>query len=238
MIRTVACLFLCCLAAAGLRAHAGEAAGSDAERNALKKLGGFVGEWRGSGQIKDSGGRDAWVEESEWSWDFKGGHAAIVFKTPKGRFYTAGRLTAGEKENTYVLTATPTEGKENEVFSGEFKDGELVLTNDKAPANRPTRLTLGLVAGGKRLVMGYQRSPRKDKFEPFAELGLTLKGSGFGKSIDMRECIVTGGMGKIAVSHKGTTYYVCCGGCKEAFDENPEKEIADWKARKAAELKK
>jgi YHS domain-containing protein len=45
---------------------------------------------------------------------------------------------------------------------------------------------------------------------------------------------VTGGLGKIQVSFGGNTYYVCCTGCRDAFNENPAKMIAEYKARKAA----
>ncbi len=46
-------------------------------------------------------------------------------------------------------------------------------------------------------------------------------------------CVVTGGLGKIAVTYKGQTYYVCCSGCKDAFEENPEKILKEFEARKA-----
>jgi len=41
------------------------------------------------------------------------------------------------------------------------------------------------------------------------------------------ECVVSGGLGTMAVQHKGETYYVCCSGCLEAFKESPEKYIAE-----------
>ena len=40
------------------------------------------------------------------------------------------------------------------------------------------------------------------------------------------ECIVTGGAASIAVSFQGKTYYVCCSGCRDAFNEDPAKIIA------------
>jgi YHS domain-containing protein len=36
------------------------------------------------------------------------------------------------------------------------------------------------------------------------------------------------------VSYMGQTYYVCCSGCRDAFNENPAKIIAEYKARKKA----
>ena len=41
------------------------------------------------------------------------------------------------------------------------------------------------------------------------------------------ECIVTGGKGTIALTHKGQTYYVCCSGCKGVFDDDPDAVIAE-----------
>ena len=47
------------------------------------------------------------------------------------------------------------------------------------------------------------------------------------------ECIVTGGLGTMQVSFGGNTYYVCCTGCRDAFNDDPAKIIAEYKARKA-----
>ena len=33
------------------------------------------------------------------------------------------------------------------------------------------------------------------------------------------------------VSYKGETFWVCCSGCADAFKENPEKYIAEFKAK-------
>jgi YHS domain-containing protein len=54
---------------------------------------------------------------------------------------------------------------------------------------------------------------------------------------DGPECVVTGGKGTIAINYKGATYYVCCSGCKQAFNENPEKILAEYKQRVAARNK-
>jgi ribosomal protein L24E len=61
----------------------------------------------------------------------------------------------------------------------------------------------------------------------------TKEGESLGKREKKNECVVTGGLGTMAVSYKGETYYVCCSGCADAFKEDPEKYIAEYKARKA-----
>ena len=75
------------------------------------------------------------------------------------------------------------------------------------------------------------------RFANLSEVGYTRKGSGFGKQADAHECIITGGKGTIQVSYKGQSYWVCCTGCRDAFNENPEKEIAAYKKRKEEEKK-
>jgi YHS domain-containing protein len=35
----------------------------------------------------------------------------------------------------------------------------------------------------------------------------------------------------MAVSYNGQTYYVCCSGCRDAFNENPAKIIAEFKKK-------
>jgi YHS domain-containing protein len=36
------------------------------------------------------------------------------------------------------------------------------------------------------------------------------------------------------VSYMGVTYYVCCSGCRDAFNENPAQIIREYLAKKKA----
>ena len=40
------------------------------------------------------------------------------------------------------------------------------------------------------------------------------------------------------VSYKGKTYHVCCSGCKDLFNENPEAILAEAAERQKAKEKK
>jgi YHS domain-containing protein len=85
----------------------------------------------------------------------------------------------------------------------------------------------------------YQKRRETSKFlTRVAEVGYTRAGTSLAvEGAGEIECIVTGGKGTIKVSYKGQTYYVCCSGCKIAFEEDPEGVIAEYK-RKVAERKK
>ena len=66
-------------------------------------------------------------------------------------------------------------------------------------------------------------------------VGVTKEGEPFAVAPGQAgpECIVSGGPGTIAVTYKGQTYYVCCGGCRSAFLDEPEKFIQEAAAKKA-----
>ena len=64
-------------------------------------------------------------------------------------------------------------------------------------------------------------------------LGIISEGESLAAKEKKLECVVSGGLGKIRIDFKGTTYYVCCTGCRDAFLENPEKYIKEYEARKA-----
>ena len=51
-------------------------------------------------------------------------------------------------------------------------------------------------------------------------------------------CIVTEGRGTIQVSYKGKTYWVCCSGCRDLFNDKPESVLAEAAARQKATAKK
>jgi YHS domain-containing protein len=60
----------------------------------------------------------------------------------------------------------------------------------------------------------------------------TRAGESLGPTEVKNICVVSGGLGKIQVSYKGETFWVCCSGCADAFKDNPEKYIAEFKAKK------
>ena len=64
-----------------------------------------------------------------------------------------------------------------------------------------------------------------------SEVGYTRRGSDFGKRANFVECIVSGGKGTIPVVFEGKKYYVCCGGCRDYFRDNPEEVLREYHQR-------
>jgi hypothetical protein len=86
-----------------------------------------------------------------------------------------------------------------------------------------------------RFLYRYEVQPTdRPAFTRLYQVGVTKEGEPFaGKGDALPECIVSGGLGKIQVSYKGQTYFVCCSGCRSAFNDAPEKFIKEAAAKKA-----
>lgn len=220
-------------------ADAGDRVAGD--KRALAPMQAYVGGWRGVGQRRRGSSRGAWTEKCDWSWRFDDGRAELVATLGDAKYFSALRLQAGDGPGEFVLLAIPSvsDAKVDVVeprrFAGTLDDGTLVLTADEAPGGEPARISVRLVAGGDRMVVLYEKR-LGDVYSRLGEVGSTRVGSSFAKSAASGpECIVTGGLGTIAVEYQGKKYFVCCSGCKELFDEDPAAVIEDYRKRKAEE---
>jgi len=215
------------------------------DKQTLAPLQVYVGGWRGVGQIRRGSSQGAWTETADWAWSFDGDRAALVFDSPEGKYYRSGRLQGGEKSGSFELFAKRPDGKTEDHFVGRIDDKEqlvLVAAREKTSEQAkeaevwPDRVSLRTVADGDRLLMLYERQlPGADRFTRLAEVGYTRQGSSFAKGSSQPECVVTGGLGTIEVTYKGKTYLVCCTGCRDLFNDDPEGVLADYRERKAQE---
>ena len=207
----------------------------EAAKGKLAPLQNFVGEWKGVGQRERGKNEGAWIEKSAWAWKFDGDKAAIGFAASDAKYLPSGAITPTKNAGEFQLDVT-TADKTTISYTGKLADDKLVLESAAAPAGLPQRITLRLVAEGKRLVALYEtKSPASDRLVRLAEVGYTRVGSDFGKGSQGRECLITGGLGTIAVTYDGKTYYVCCTGCKDYFDEDPKRAVEEYLAKKKAE---
>jgi hypothetical protein len=207
------------------------------DKQALAPLQAYVGGWRGVGQLRRGSSRGAWSEQSDWSWRFDAGRAELVGDVAGAKFFSRLRLQAADRPGEYVLLAAPAAGKQSDSrrFVGTLEGDTLALTAAGAPDGQPARITLRLVAGGDRMVVLYEKR-QGEVYSRLGEVGSTRKGSSFAKTAASGpECIVTGGLGTIAVEYEGKKYFVCCSGCKELFDDDPAAVIEEYRQRKAQE---
>jgi ribosomal protein L24E len=210
-----------------------------ADTQALAVLQDYVGGWKGVGQPRRGSTKDAWIEQADWAWRFADGRASLVFQSRDGKWFRAAELRAVGANGQFELVATPLDGQARERFTGKLSEGRLVLDAVEPAAGRPAQIIIRQVAGGDRLLISYLQQAAGSKFlSPLAEVGYTRKGSNFGKGTSGPECVVTGGYGSMSVEHDGQTFYVCCSGCRDLFNDDPQAVIAEYRQRKAAQREK
>lgn len=235
MIRIGSCLLALALVALTL-ADDQPAPPLERQKVELAKVQALVGAWRGVGQPQRGSTRGSWTEECEWKWRFDKGVAELVFESAKAKYFSSGALRFVGGEQPFLLSAKAADAELH--YRGSIgADGALVLDAQTPSESAPARVTIRLVAGNDRMIMLLERKSGEN-FARLAELGATRKGSGFGKGATYIECIVTGGLGTIEVSHEGKTYHVCCTGCLEVFRDDPAGTVKEYLARKEEEKAK
>ncbi len=206
----------------------------DKAKEALRELGEFIGPWKGNGAPVKAKPAPAelWTEQIEWSWKFKDGDAWIVFKVEKGKFVKEGELRYLPAKKVYQFTLTDPKG-EKRVFEGEYKDNYLTLERTDEKTQELQKIVMNTAAEGVRFIYRYERKPEgKTQFIKDYQVAATKVGESLGKTEKKNECVVSGGVGTMAVTYKGETFYVCCSGCRDEFNANPEKYVREFKAKK------
>jgi hypothetical protein len=204
-------------------------------KEALKELNDFIGEWKGNGapvKAKPTS-QELWSETMSWGWRFKGDDAWLTLTIKDGKYLKGGELRYLPDKKRYQLTAIDL--KDNKlVFEGEYKDSYLKLERVDPDKKETQRITMNLAAEGVRFIFLFERKPEnRTLFVKDYQVASTREGQSLAAKDKKNECVVSGGLGTIMISYKGETFYVCCSGCREAFNENPEKYIAEFKAKKA-----
>jgi YHS domain-containing protein len=204
----------------------------DPAKEALQAVQEFVGSWKGSGQE----GKNLWKETMAWGWKFKDGKSFLAFEVKDGKHLDKGELRYLADKKKYELTVTRklSDGKtESQVYLGELKKGYLTLLRSDPKTKDEQQLIFNTAGDGVRLVYNYKiRKGGKGIASNVYSVAANKEGESLGAKKDGRECIVTGGEGTMAVSFGGKTYYVCCSGCRDEFNANPEKYVKAFEAKK------
>jgi YHS domain-containing protein len=215
-------------------------AGRRSDQEALKSYSGFVGSWRGVGQVERGRPRGAWQESSAWAWKLTNDSAALEVKVAKGKYLKSGVLRPEPAPGTFAFEATLSDGSARRFLgksAGENKP--LVLLADaKAPAEGLRRITLTPLHDTRLLVLLESEDAERHTFSRLGEVGYTREGVAFAAGESYPLCIVTEGRGTIQVSYKGKTYWVCCSGCRDLFNDDPESVLAEAAAKEKAKGKK
>jgi hypothetical protein len=222
--------------APGLGANAFQKDGEQkkkAPREALRPLSDLVGEWRAVGTptgTREEQEKGAWDEKMFWEWKFKGDDAWMTVAFKDSKHFASGDMRYDPAKDRFTFTVK-TPGKDTLTFTGEFTK-EKVLTLERDADKEVQRLVFTFLHSNRFLYRMETKPQGKVLFAARYKVGATKEGEPFAAGDGRPECIVSGGLGTIAVSHKGTTYYVCCSGCRDEFNANPEKYVKELEAKK------
>ncbi|MCH8829224.1 MAG: hypothetical protein IID45_06560 [Planctomycetes bacterium] len=235
-------LAVCFAALAGPLDGAKNPAGDDksrvAQKTALAKFNSLIGGWRGVGMPRRRSARGAWIETAEWVWEFKQGKIGIRYAVSKGKLLETALLTFDPKTKQYELQAKFA-GKIERSYRGKLTGKTLVLNASPDKKGDVYRMTVTRLNEKRTLVLYERRTNNRGLYQRIAEVGYTRKGTSLAiPGVNGPECVVTGGTGTTRVSYKGKTYYVCCSGCRQAFEDDPAGVIADYQKRLVERKKK
>ena len=219
-------------------------------RAALKPLQILIGSWNGTS-------RNAALDQPGWAWDLKTDpkQPALKIKSEKGKYIREGRLTFHPSSQEFEFTATDGDGKPHK-FRGVFSEPVQDVLGDDKKMQRTYKLQLTEPEADStgeqwRLVFNQQENNRyilevdrkrgTGSFNRVDTINTQREGTSFALSdtdYGDKTCIISQGLGTISVSFKGKSYWVCCSGCKAAFDDEPEKWIAKFEEmQKKKEMK-
>lgn len=212
----------------------------------------LLGQWRGTTRREFENFKA--VDNHDWVWDLRTDpeSPALTISSDKSPYLKQGRLSWDVTQEKFTLNATDASGVER-FYVGDFSEPvqEIVGSDDKL--HKVFRLefnqqqTGGAEAELWQLAFAQQENNRylleiakkrgNADFARYDTVSTQREGTSFAMSdSDYAEktCIISEGLGTTELTYKGRSYWVCCSGCKAAFEEDPEA----WIARAAARDKK
>lgn len=191
----------------------------------------LIGSWKGVASPTANKVR-GWSETHAWAWKFeKGAVVGLSVTFEGGKTLAKGRISFDPETNRYQVEGTDTAGKPV-TYSGSLDKTGKTLTFDRTGTTSDgakQRLTLYPNANFVRYTLRVsEQAAGAPQFKSVIESGVTKEGESFAAgatAADLPKCIVTGGSATMTVSYQGTTYPLCCTGCRDEFNDNPEKYI-------------
>ncbi len=201
------------------------------EREALARFNDLIGGWKGAGQLKRNSTQGTWRETSEFIWKIDKQSAAIEYRVKDGKHLKSGLLSWDAESKQFKFTAEAPDGSKLDHF-GKLEENALVLESKAKPDGNVSRITIRQLNELRVIVLFESRKESQSLYHRLGEVGYTREGAKLASSDQTGPiCVVSGGVGTIKVSYKGEMYYVCCTGCRDAFNDDPETFLTEYKAR-------
>jgi len=188
----------------------------------------MIGGWKGTASPTVNRVK-GWPESHGWAWKFEKGVPVGMSLTLEGdKTIAKGLLTFDPAAKKYHLDGSDPGGKPI-AFLGAFSPDGKALTLDRVgvmPEGKE-RLVIRPNSNKIRYTLQLDRQEKgAPQFKGVVAVGLSKDGESFaagGAESNLPKCVLTGGAASMSVSYMGKTFPVCCSGCRDEFNENPEK---------------
>ncbi len=202
-------------------------------KDALAPFQDLVGGWRGTALPKRGSNSGGWIEKAEWRWKFDGENVALEYAVDEGKLLRSARMSFDPTTKKFRLTTVELGVKKDETIEREYvgtsEGNKLIFDTPAKDGIEGRRITVTRLNEKRTLVLFEQKGAGQNFFNRIAEVGYTREGTRLAESDQTGPvCVVTGGVGTIKVTYKGETYWVCCTGCRDAFNDDPAGVLADY----------
>jgi hypothetical protein len=191
----------------------------------------WMGEWRMTGQPRRGSSVGAWTSDAKAAWVGAGAAKAIELNAPKavfGKKWTVGidPKTGDARSLTIELPVGDSKTLDRKPSDSEDR---FVFVDEGSSSADGWRLTLARKSRDRWTALLESRKSTATVWSRVHEFGLTRQGTTIAQGSGQRECVVTGGLGEIAVTVNSKTVYVCCSGCRVALLSDPDAFLTDAK---------
>ena len=190
----------------------------------------MIGSWKGTA-VPTVNRFKGWSETHMWAWKFaKGQPVGMTLEFTGDKSLAKAQLSYVADTKQYRLEGTDPGGKAIEFVGAMDKAGRALVLDRVGPAGQgKDRITIRPNTNLIRYTMAFDHQETgAPQYAKVVEVGLTKDGVSFaagGESADLPKCILTGGAATMAVTYQGKSYPICCSGCRDEFNENPEKYV-------------
>ncbi len=200
----------------------------------------LIGSWKGTAYPPANRVR-GWNETHAWAWKFeKGNPVGLSVSIDGGKTLTKGQITFDPATKKYTLNATDA-NRRAAIYVGSLDAAGKTLTLERVGATSAgSKQKLVLFPNANFIRYTFRILEQEDgapQYKPVIEAGVTKEGEAFaagGGAADLPKCVVTGGAATMSVTYQGKTLPLCCSGCRDEFNDNPEKYIKKLALRNAA----
>lgn len=190
----------------------------------------MIGSWKGPG-IPTANRLRGWPEKHMWAWKFvKGTPVGMTVTLEGNKTLAKGVLSYDAKAKRYILEGTDPDGKPVS-FAGTLDSKGRTLTLDRVAGTDAAKERLVLFPNSDQIrytINHSRQEPGAPQFKVVTEIKVGKEGEIFaagGAATEGPKCVLTGGAATMTVSYQGKSYPVCCTGCRDEFNDNPEKYV-------------